>query len=314
MAATKPNVAALVEQMPDTDKDIQAKAEEAKQQAQPEASDKPKPKPDRLGAASKFTGPDPDDAEKIFAAILSGGRNSIVELLELVREPSDSDYKNYKPTYVLHGLVICTGRAGQENQRRLLARTIASRLDSDKHSKAAKAVFIRELRVLGGKESVDALGKQLLDDELCGDAAQALLTSHEGVVSQFRAALNTSKGRNYVTILQALGVLQDKASSAAFKKALTDENRDVRRTAAWALANIGEASSADALLKSADAAEGWERTEVTNACLLLAEKLAAANQKPHASRIYVHLRDTRTDPTERHVREAAEQALNAIQN
>ena len=312
MAATKPNVAALVEQMPDTDKDIQAKAEEAKPQAQPEASDKPKSKPDRLGAASKFTGPDPDAAEKIFAAILAGGRDSIVELLELVREPSDADYKNYKPTYVLHGLVIYTGRAGQDNQRRLLARTIASRLDSDKHSKAAKAVFIRELRVLGGKESVDALGKQLLDDELCGDAAQALLTIHEGVVSQFRAALNTAKGRNYVTILQALGVLQDKASSAAFKKALADENRDVHRTAAWALANLGDASSAEALLKSADTAEGWERTEATQACLLLAERLAAAGQKPQATSIYTHLRDTRSEAAERHVRETAQRALSAI--
>jgi len=46
MAATKPNIAALVEQMPETDRDIQAKADEAKQQAQPGAPDKPKPKPD----------------------------------------------------------------------------------------------------------------------------------------------------------------------------------------------------------------------------------------------------------------------------
>lgn len=302
----------LVEQMPDTDKDIQAKAEEAKQQAQADASDKPKPKPDRLGSASKFTGPDPGAAEKVFTEILSGGRDSLVELLELVREPSDADYKNYKATYVLHGLVILTGRAGQENQRRLLARTIASQLDSSKLSKAVKAVFIRELRVLGGREAVDALGKQLLDDELCGDATLALLAIHEGTAAQFRNALNASKGRNYITILQALGVLQDKASSAAFKKALADENRDTRRTAAWALANLGDASSADALLKIADGAEGWERNELTKSCLLLAERLAVASQKPQASRIYARLRDTRSGSDERHVREAAEQGLSAM--
>ena len=312
MAATKLNVAALVEQMPDTDKDIQAKAEEAKQQAQPDAPDKPKSKPDRGGAASKFTGPDPESAEKIFAEILAGGRDSIMELLHLVREPSDANYKIYKPGYVLHGLVIYAGRAGQENQRQLLARTIASQLDSDKPSKAVKAVFIRELRVLGGKESVDALGQQLLDDELCGDAALALLTIHDGVAPRFRTALEKSKGRNRVTLIQSLGVLRDPDSAPALKKALADEDRHVRRTASWALANLGDASSADALLKSADGAEGWERTEATKACLLLAERLAAAKQKPQASRIYAHLRDTRTDSKERHVREAAEQELSAI--
>src|SRR5439155_16039598 len=101
----------------------------------PEAPDKPKLTPDRWGAASKFTGPEPDKAEKIFAAILSGGRESILELLELVREPGDADYKNYKAGYVLHGLVIYVGRAGREIQRRLLAATLASQLEGDRHSK-----------------------------------------------------------------------------------------------------------------------------------------------------------------------------------
>jgi HEAT repeat protein len=96
------------------------------------------------------------------------------------------------------------------------------------------------------------------------------------------------------------------------KKALTDDDREVRRTAAWALANLGEASVADALLQSADSAAGWERTEATRHCLLLAERLAAANHKTQAARIYTRLRDTRTDPAEGHVRDAAEKALSAM--
>jgi HEAT repeat protein len=309
MAAMKPNVAALVEQMPETDRDIQAKADEAKQQVQPDSPDKPKPQPIRLGAASKFTGPDPDAAEKIFAEILSGGRESIRELLGLVREPSDADYKNYKAGYVLHGLVIRAGRVGQENQRRLLAGTLASQLGSDKHSKAVKAVFIRELRTLGGKESVSALGRQLLDEELCSDATLALLTIRDGAAAQFRGALARAQGRNRDTIIQALGVLQDVDSAAALKKALGEQDPNVRRTAAWALANLGEASATDALLKSADSAEGWERTEATRNCLLLADRLAANGKQSQASRIFTHLHATRTDPSDRHIREITERAL-----
>jgi hypothetical protein len=309
MAATKPNVAALVDQMPETDRDIQAKAEEAKQQAQPDAPDKPKPQPVRFGAASKFTGPDPDAAEKIFTEILSGGRESITELLGLVREPSDTDYKNYKAGYVLHGLVILVGRAGKEDQRRLLADTLASQLGSNKRSKAVKAVFIRELRTLGGKESVSALGKHLLDDDLSSDAAFALLTIRDGAAAQFRNALGKSKGRIRVAMIHALGTLRDADSAGAFRKALNEEDREVRRTAAWALANIGEASAVDALLKSADSSEGWERTEATRHCLLMAERLAASGKESQANRIYAHLRDTRKDPSERHIRELAEKAL-----
>jgi HEAT repeat protein len=306
MAATKPNVAALVEQMPETDRDIQAKADAAKQQAQPDA---PKPKPDRWGAASKFTGPDPAEAEKIFAEIFSGGRDSVAELLALVREPSDADYKNYKAGYVLHGLVILAGRTGQENQRRLLADTLASQLGNDKHSKAVKGFFIRELRTLGGKDAVNALGKHLLDNELYSDATLALLTIRDGAAPQFRGALAKSKGRNRVTIIQALGVLQDADSASVLKKSLSEPDRDVRVTAAWALANLGEASVTDALLRSADSAEGWERTEATRHCLLLAERLAASGKQSEANRIYAHLRDTRKDPSEHHIRETAEKAL-----
>lgn len=312
MASTKPNIAALVEQMPDTDNEIKAKQEEAKAQAQPDAPDpKPKPKVDR-GAASKVTGPDPVAAEKIFAEILSGGRESILELLALVREPSDADYRNYKAGYVLHGLVILAGRTGQENQRRLLAETLASHLGGNKHSKAVKGVFIHELRALGGKESVSALGKHLLDDDLCSDATLALLTIRDGAAAQFRGALEKSKGRNRLIIIQALGTLQDADSATALKKALSEQDRDVRRTAAWALANLGDASAAETLVESADSAEGWERTEATRHCLLLAERLAASGKRAQAKRIYVHLRDTRNGPNERHLRDAAEKALGAL--
>jgi HEAT repeat protein len=312
MPATKPNVAALVEQMPDTDKEIRAKQAEAGPQTQLDAPDKPKPKPDQWGAASKFTGPDPSAAEKVFAEILSGGRERIVELLGLVREPSDADYKDYKASYVLHGLVIYVGRAGNQSQRRLLAETLASQLGSDKHSKAVKGYFIRELRVIGGKEVVSALSPHLLDDELCADTAQALLTIRDGAAPRFRNALEKSKGRNRITMIQAMGVLQDTRSAGALKRALGDEDHQVRRTAAWALANIGEASATDALINAADNAQGWERTEATKACLLLAERLAATGQKRQATRIYAHLRDMRKDPGERHVREAAEKALFAM--
>lgn len=309
MPASKPNVVALVAQMPETDRDIQLKQEEAKAKAQPDSPDKPKPKADRAGTASKFTGPDPAAAEKIFAEILSGGRESIVELLGLVREPGDADFKDYKAGYVLHGLVILSGQAGQEKQRRLLAETLASQLSSDRHSKAVKGFMIRELRLLGGRDAVNVLGAQLLDEDLSSDATQALLTIRDGVAPQFRDALKKASGRTRVPLIQALGILQDTDSSATLRKVFSDDDRGVRQMAAWSLANIGDPDSAELLLNAAGTAQGWERIEATRVCLLLADRLAATKQQAAAIRIYSHLRDTLNGSNERHIRDTAEKAL-----
>src|SRR5512135_1348865 len=103
----KQNIAELVERMPETDSDIRAKQKAAQEAAGQTQSENKKPtREPKLGEASKFTGPDPEAAKKIFETILLGGRDSLVELLALIHDPSESEYKNYKPAYVLHGIAI----------------------------------------------------------------------------------------------------------------------------------------------------------------------------------------------------------------
>jgi hypothetical protein len=77
------------------------------------------------------------------------------------------------------------------------------------------------------------------------------------------------------------------------------------------LARIGDGGSAEALLNAADVQPGWERIQATKHCLVLAENLLAAGRRDMAERIYTHLRETRTDPAERYVRDAAKKGLAA---
>jgi HEAT repeat protein len=156
-----------------------------------------------------------------------------------------------------------------------------------------------------------ALGKLLADDELRGPAAQALLAIGDGAAEEFRAALPKAAGRARVTVIHALGTLRDTQSAEALRKLLADADRDTRLTAAWAVSTIGDGASADALFKLADAAEGYERAKLNQACLLLAERLAAAGKRADAERIYKKLHDSRTDSSELHVRDAAARALGA---
>jgi HEAT repeat protein len=315
--AAKVNLAELVEQVPATDREIQAQEQEAKAAAeaakngQPTPA-KPPPKPDRWGAASKFTGPDPDVADKLCEQVLAGGRASIVELIALIRDPAAEDFKNYKPEYLLHCLALYVGRPDQTARRRMFVDALVAQVGDTRLSLHTRGFLARELQWIGDRRAVAALGKLLGEEQLCDDAARTLVAIGDGAAEQFRAALPGAKGRRRLVIVQALGALRDAPSLAALQKALGDEEGDVRIAAAWGLARVGAASSVDALLKAASTDAPWERVKTTSACLLLAENLAANGRKQEAARIYSHLSATRTDPKERYVRDAAAKALAAL--
>ena len=167
------------------------------------------------------------------------------------------------------------------------------------------------MEACGDEGAAATLGKQLLDEDLYEPAAAALTAIGKGAAEQFQKALPKAKGKCRAAIVQSLGAVADAKSIDALKKAAGDEDPLVRIAAVWALANIGDADSVDVLTTAADAyiIGSWERTQATDACLLLAEKLKAAGKRSEAAKIYTHLRNTRKDESESHIREAAERAL-----
>lgn len=252
---------------------------------------------------------DKEAVEKALGEILQGGKDNIAGVVGLLVETGKGD--DSKARYALHALAVEVCKRKEAKQRQMFAEALAATLGSDR-PKEIQAFVIRQLQVAGSKEATPALGKLLLDDDLCEYAAQALLAIKEGAVEQFRAALPKAAGKQTLPIIQALGVLRDTSSADTLKNLVTDKDRDIRLVAGWALANIGDAGSVDLLLKAADNdKEGFERIKATHACLLLAENLLAAGKKKEAARIYTHLRDTRTDPSERHIKEAATKGLAA---
>jgi hypothetical protein len=258
--------------------------------------------PDRPGILSEADKP---AMEKALAEIHAGGRDNVVALVGmLVPEdpPADS-----KVRHALHALATkVSGTKGED--RKAFAEALASTL-GDEPPKEVRQFIIRQLQLCGGKEAAPALGKLLGDEALAADATTALLGVRDGAAEQFRAALPKSAGKTRVGIVQALGVLKDAESAAALREAVSSSQ--VGEAAAWALANIGDAGSADLLLKLADAAEGFDRTAATNACLLLAENLAAAGKKADARKIYSHLWERPSQVPEDHVKQAAQAGIQA---
>jgi thioredoxin-like negative regulator of GroEL len=250
---------------------------------------------------------DKDKIEKAVTQIHEGGRDNIIAIIGMLVTPGKGD--DVKAHYALHCLALHVCKLDGDNERRRFARIVASQLGGNR-PKAVQRYLVRVLQVAGGREVVGVLGELLLDEELCEPAAQALTAIGDGAAKQLRSALPNAKGKCRLTIIQNLGVVRDAKSVGDLKRAVGDEDHEVRIAAASALANIGDSGSLNVLLKAANA-QGWERIQMTKACLLLAENLLASGKNNEAVRIYTHLRNTRTEPAERYVSEAAKKALTA---
>jgi len=262
------------------------------------------PDPDKRGTYGQM---DKAKIEKAIAEIHKGGRDNVAGLIDMLVEPPKGD--DIKPHYALHVLAVHVCKVAGGKARAEFARTVASRLAD--RPKGAGEFLIRQLQVAGGKEVVPALGKALLNTALCEPAAQALVSIGDGAADQLCAAVGKVKGRCRLTIIRSLGDLADEKAGGALRQALGDDDGDVRIAATWGLARLADAGSAGAMLKAADERKGWERIKHTKACLLLAENLLAAGNKPAATRIYTHLRKTRTKPSELYIRQAAQRGLAA---
>jgi hypothetical protein len=83
------------------------------------------------------------------------------------------------------------------------------------------------------------------------------------------------------------------------------EDADLRVVARFALGNIGDADSADALLKTAEGKPSYERDQATDACLRLARALGEEGKAADAEKICRKLMDMRKAEDEVHERCAA---------
>jgi len=264
----------------------------------------------RPGRESRLEGPSAGLAAELARALLAAGREGLLDLVGRIRDEGGGDGESYRPGLALHLVALQVSGEKQAAARRVFCDALLSRLGDAGRSAGVKRFLIRELQVVGDATVVPRLGALLGDVELGETAVEALVAIGAASAPVLRAARGTVSGRRRVDIAQALGVLRDAAAAPELGSLLGSSDPDVRLAAASALANIApEGAITDGILGVADGATGWERIQATKACLLLAERLAQKGDRVASRRICTHLRDTRTEPEERYVREAAERAL-----
>jgi len=250
-------------------------------------------------------GPSWDDAITIFDSILEDGADAAGIMVNQLGEIDDG--ADWKVRYVLHGIALYLSRDGKEKQRAEFCAALAAQLEKQKLA-SVKRFILQQLQTAGGAEVLDAVAAVLLDNQVQAEAASALLAIG-GAVELFRKALPNAKGPARLSIVQALGVLKDTQSVEALRKASDDEDHTVAHVAQWALANIGDSGAVDIMTKAADRASGFDRIKAHRHCLLLADHLAAAGKKSEADKIYRHLTNSGTDPSEQYLRDLAKESL-----
>lgn len=267
------------------------------------------PDPDGRGMYTENI--DREKIDKAVAAIARGGRDNLLGLIEMLGAPGSEE--NARPHYALHCVVNHALVIGDDNLRKDFCEAMASQLHNRSLHPYSRAYLCQELQWAGRDEACPALGKVLLDEDVTDAAATALAAiGGERAASQLRAAVRQARGKTRLNLIDALAALAEPNSAATFQEALKDDDREVRIAAALGLASLGQADAVEPLFKAADAAEGWERTQATKACLVLAEKLAAAGNRPAARQVYERLQKTRTGDSEKHIREAARRGLAAL--
>lgn len=251
------------------------------------------------------------DIRDVSARLVKMGATGLRRLTGMLKDVGEGDDTDKRARFALSGLAYHVTRKGAGRERSVYARTLAAELEGGKLTKQSKGFVVRQLRLAGGRESAEALGSLLLDEELSEYAAQALLSIRKGAAPQFRKALAGAKGATLLIIAQALGVLRDRESVGQLMEAAGSADRDLRLAALWALGNIGDPRAEGPVVKALAVENPYDKARATEAVFLLIDRLIEDGKKEDAARIARGLWEKTTGEENCHIRCAALQALAA---
>jgi HEAT repeat protein len=221
----------------------------------------------------------------LAAKLAANGAPAVKELCGLLVPLGTEGKDDTGVRYAFGALVRHAGRPGGEADRAALVAGITQSLAGDGDVEV-RTFLINRLQDVGRDDAVATLAGFLDDDKLCPHAAMALQrvatpAATEALAKALPGA--TVKGRR-IAIVKALGELRATAAAADIRKsAAADEDKDLRMTALWALANIGDAGAGDLLASAArDAKGGYDKSRLNAWEILLIRRTAEAGDKDAA--------------------------------
>ena len=239
----------------------------------------------------------------LCAEILKLGPAAIREVCGHVLAPGAGD--DAKARFAVNGLAVYVTRPGAENERALFAQALLASLARSRDKNVA-AFFLSQVQAAGKKESIRPLAGYLVDGTLAGPAAAALQTiggpeAARALLKSLDAAPSTARPG----IIKALGELRSREAVKKILRFAESDDERLRRTALFALANIGDPKAGPFLAKTRVVATFRERSEAPSLYLLYARRLAESGQTTLALGAARSVLDSYTGPGESHLAAAA---------
>ncbi|MBT3199314.1 MAG: HEAT repeat domain-containing protein, partial [Phycisphaerales bacterium] len=252
---------------------------------------------------AKMPAIDHAEGAPLIAEIVKSGPAGLKELCGMITPPDDVG--DAKARFALHGVVLHVVRPGAEAERAMTEKALLDAMAAAKDADL-KQFFIHQIEMCGSEAAVKPLGALLGDKRLVEPATRALLQiGSKGAVAEIRGVLDGAKGTALVTIVRALGKARDTASGKTIAKYAGVEDRTLRHTAWFALANMGEASAVAVLKKASTAKGNYERSIGMENYMLLARRLGENGDKAACAKICRGVLTERTGPKDGNARCAA---------
>ncbi|WP_285008825.1 family 16 glycoside hydrolase [Pedobacter faecalis] len=205
------------------------------------------------------------------------GEDGYVTLISGLTAPGKGN--NSLIEYAVGGFTAASTKSGQQAWRSMAVSAYCKALAklSDKQN---KAFIISQFDLVGNDAAVPCLEAYITDDQLADEASRALAKiGSPAAVSALVTGLGKANGKAKVAVVEALGHTTSKAAADAIGPLAAGSDKDLAKTALYALAHIADASSADVLVKAAeDAGYKYDKTNAVASLLVYAENRVASDK------------------------------------
>ena len=226
-----------------------------------------------------------EQLSKSMDQISSMGKEGITEMTRMLGRDGDLTALEY----ALSGYAFYVTQKGKDTERKNAVTAFCSAID--KLSLERQIFIIQQLQIVGKDEAVGCLRQLLQKPSTTGTAAVALAQINTTLAEKtLLTALQTTKGDNRIALIEALGFVQYQPAVLQLHALAKSATGDLKMATHYALAKIGDPSSATLL---ADAARKtgytYENSQATMAYLIYLRRLAANGNKTVAANLAAKL-------------------------